>query len=311
MVDRHGDGVAAWAARAAVEDGAGRVPEAWGLYRPETEHDACGIGFVAHIKGEKSRAIVEQGLEVLLRMAHRGASGADPETGDGAGILLQLPHRFFKREGIRHGWEIPRRRRYGVGMVFLPQDPRQRQACEEIFAEVVAEEGQKVIGWRDVPVDDSVVGRVARETLPYIRQVYVGCRRVVPSALERKLYTIRKLTENRIRERGVDPDRRFSVASLSSETIVYKGLLLPHQLPRFYADLRDPELVSALAVVHSRFSTNTFPTWDRAQPCRYIAHNGEINTLRGNYNWMRAREKGVAVRHQSALPLAHGARGLP
>jgi len=269
------------------------LPAAWGLYEPKTERDECGIGFVAHIKGEKSHDIVEQGLEILLRMAHRGACGCDPDTGDGAGILLQLPHRFFKREGLRHGWEIPRRRRYGVGMVFLPQDPRARAACEEIFAEVVAEEGQKVIGWRDVPVDETVVGWLARETVPVIRQIYVGCRRVVPSALERKLYTIRKLTENRIRERGVDPDARFHVASLSSETIVYNGLLLPDQLPRFYADLRDPELVSALAVVHSRFSTNTFPTWDRAQPCRYVAHNGEINTLQGNRNWMRARSAGL------------------
>ena len=269
------------------------MPDAWGLYDPKQERDACGIGFVAHIKGDKSHDIVEQGLEILKRMSHRGACGCDPETGDGAGILLQLPHRFFKREGLRHGWEIPRRRRYGVGMVFLPQDPRQRQACEEIFAEVVAEEGQKVIGWRDVPVDESVVGWLARETLPVIRQIYVGCRRVVPSALERKLYTIRKLTENRIRERGVDPDARFHVTSLSSETIVYKGLLLPDQLPRFFHDLGDPDLVSALAIVHSRFSTNTFPTWDRAQPCRYVAHNGEINTLQGNRNWMRARSAGL------------------
>ncbi|MCC6621705.1 MAG: glutamate synthase large subunit [Deltaproteobacteria bacterium] len=270
-----------------------RQPEAWGLYRPETEHDACGVGFVANIKGDKSRDIVEQALDVLLRMAHRGACGCDPETGDGAGILIQLPHRFFKREALRHGWEVPRRRRYGVGMVFLPDDPREQKACQDILEAVVEEEGQKVVGWRDVPIDDRVVGRVARETLPVIRQVYVGCRRVVPSALERKLYTIRKLTEHRIRERGVDPRRRFHVASLSSETIVYKGLLLPHQLPAFYEDLRDPELVSALAVVHSRFSTNTFPTWDRAQPCRYIAHNGEINTLQGNRNWVRARSAGL------------------
>ncbi len=277
----------------AEDGGAGALPGPWGLYRPELERDACGIGFVAHIKGQKSHGIIEQGLEVLNRMSHRGACGCDPETGDGAGMLIQLPHRFFKREGLRHGWDIPRRRRYGVGMVFLPQDPRQRQACEEIFAEVVAEEGQKVIGWRDVPVDDGVVGWLAKETIPVIRQIYVGCRRVVPSALERKLYTIRKLTENRIRERGVDPDGRFHVASLSSETIVYKGLLLPAQLTRFYRDLTDPELVSAIAVVHSRFSTNTFPTWDRAQPCRYIAHNGEINTLQGNRNWMRARSAGL------------------
>ncbi|PIE18787.1 MAG: glutamate synthase large subunit [Proteobacteria bacterium] len=265
------------------------IPERWGLYDPRFEHDACGVGFVAHIKGEKSRRIVESALDVLERLAHRGAAGSDPDTGDGAGILLQLPHRLFKREGLRHGWQMPRRRRYGVGMVFLPQDHKQRRACEDAFEQVVAEQGQRVIGWRDVPLDVRQVGRVARETLPTIRQIYIGSRRVIPSAMERKLYVIRKLTENRIRERGLDPDGRFHVASLSSERIVYKGLLLPHQLPGFYQDLQDPDMVSALAVVHSRFSTNTFPTWDRAQPCRFVAHNGEINTLQGNRNFMMAR----------------------
>ncbi|HRE91471.1 MAG TPA: glutamate synthase central domain-containing protein, partial [Myxococcota bacterium] len=269
------------------------LPAPWGLYDPDREHDACGIGFIAHIKGEKSHRIIEQGLEVLLRMAHRGAAGADPETGDGAGILIQLPHRFFKREGLRLGWDIPRRRRYGIGMVFLPPDPEQRQACERIVAEVVAQEGQKLIGWRDVPVDETAVGRDARSTMPVIRQVYIGCRRVVPSALERKLFVIRKLIENKIFASDIDPHKRFHFASLSSETLVYKGLLHPHQLPRFYKDLSDPDFVSAMAVVHSRFSTNTFPTWDRAQPCRYIAHNGEINTLQGNRNWMRARSAGL------------------
>ncbi|MCB9735531.1 MAG: glutamate synthase large subunit [Deltaproteobacteria bacterium] len=269
--------------------GKGGLPGRWGLYDPRTEHDACGVGFVAHIRAEKSRGIVESALDILLRLAHRGASGCDPETGDGAGILLQLPHRFFKREGLKRGWDMPRRRRYGVGQVFLPQDARQRRACEEVMEEVVAEQGQYVIGWRDVPVDPAAPGRVARMTMPVVRQIYVGCRRVIPSALERRLYVIRKLTENRIRERGIDPEGRFHIASLSAETIVYKGLLLNRQLPRFYSDLTDPDMVSGLAVVHSRFSTNTFPTWDRAQPCRYIAHNGEINTLQGNRNWMKAR----------------------
>ncbi|TNF37107.1 MAG: glutamate synthase large subunit [Deltaproteobacteria bacterium] len=265
------------------------LPTRWGLYEPWTEHDACGIGFVANIKGEKSRGIVEQALDVLRRLAHRGAAGADPETGDGAGILLQIPHRFFKREGLRHGWDMPRRRRYGIGMVFLPQDPRQRRACEEAMEQVVEEQGQFVIGWRDVPVDVRAVGQMAKQTLPVIRQIYIGCRRVIPSAMERKLYVIRKLTENRVNDRGLDPDGRFHVASLSSETIVYKGLLLARQVPQFYQDLNDPDMVSAIAVIHSRFSTNTFPTWDRAQPCRYIAHNGEINTLRGNVNQMKSR----------------------
>ncbi len=265
------------------------VPGRWGLYEPQTEHDECGVGFVAHIRGEKSRGIVEQALEVLRRLAHRGAAGADVETGDGAGILLQLPHRFFKREGQRLGFEMPGRRRYAVGQVFLPPEPAARRLCEQIFEEAVTKEGQRVLGWRDVPVDPSVIGSSAREVMPCVRQIYIARRRVVPSAFERKLYVIRKLAEKSIRKRRADPRGFFHVASLSAETIVYKGLLLPRQLDAFYADLRDPDLVSGLALVHSRFSTNTFPTWDRAQPCRFIAHNGEINTLQGNRNWMRAR----------------------
>jgi glutamate synthase (NADPH/NADH) large chain len=264
-------------------------PGRWGLYEPDTERDSCGIGFVAHIKGEKSRAIVEQGLEILRRLSHRAATGSDPLTGDGAGILLQIPHRFFKAEGLRLGFDMPRRRRYGIGQIFLPPDPLVRAACEKILEEVVAEEGQAVLGWRDVPIDTTHLGTTARAVMPVIRQIYVRLRRVPPSAFERKLYIIRKLAENRIHARGVDPDGYFHVASMSTETIVYKGLLLPEQLPRFYRDLGEPDMVSALALVHSRFSTNTFPTWDLAQPFRYIAHNGEINTVRGNYNWVMAR----------------------
>jgi glutamate synthase (NADPH) large chain len=260
-----------------------------GLYDPRTEHDACGTGFVANIKGDKSRDIVEQALEVLRRLSHRAAVGADPETGDGAGILLQLPHRFFKAEGLRLGFDMPQRRRYAVAQVFLPRDPQARAACERIFEEVVVAEGQRVIGWRDVPTDPTQIGEQAREVMPVFRQLYVRLRRVPPSAYERTLYVIRKLTENRIRDSGVDPLGIFHVASCSSETIVYKGLLLPRQLPAFFLDLQAPNMVSAIAVVHSRFSTNTFPTWDLAQPFRYIAHNGEINTLRGNANWMQAR----------------------
>ena len=260
-----------------------------GLYVPSTEHDACGVGFVAHVKGEKSRAIVEDALEVLRRLAHRAACGADPETGDGAGILLQLPHRFFKAEGLRLGFEMPRRRRYGIGQVFLPPDPTERAACERILEEIVAAEGQRVLGWRDVPIDTRHVGSTARAVMPVFRQIYVRMRRVPPSAYERTLYVIRKLAENRIRQRGVDPKGYFHVASLSTETIVYKGLLLPGQLQPFYLDLDAPDMVSAIAVVHSRFSTNTFPTWDLAQPFRFIAHNGEINTLRGNVGWIDAR----------------------
>ncbi|HEX8824585.1 MAG TPA: glutamate synthase large subunit, partial [Archangium sp.] len=264
-----------------------RCPGRYGLYEPQTEHDACGVGFVAHIRGEKSRGIVEDALELLNRLSHRAAAGKDPETGDGAGILVQLPHRFFERE--RLGFALPPRRQYAVGMVFLPADEEARIACEAALEQVAADEGQRVLGWRDVPVDPSHLGRLAREGAPVIRQLFVARRRVVPSAFERKLYRIRKLAERRIRERNFDPDGQFHVASFSAETLIYKGLLLPRQLPRFYVDLQHPEFVSALALVHSRFSTNTFPTWELAQPFRYIAHNGEINTLHGNRNWMNAR----------------------
>ncbi len=251
--------------------------------------DACGVGFVAHIKGERSRDIVDQGLEVLRRLSHRAACGADPETGDGAGIMLQLPERFLRAEATRLGLVLPERR-FAIGNIFLPPDAEARGACERVLESVIEAEGQRVIGWRDVPVDTAHVGRVAREVMPVVRQIFVRMRRVPPSAWERTLYVIRKLAENQIRDTGCDPKSYFHVASLSTETIVYKGLLLPTQLPLFYRDLREPELHSAIAVVHSRFSTNTFPTWDLAQPFRYIAHNGEINTLRGNGNWMQARK---------------------
>jgi len=256
---------------------------------PSTEHDACGVGFVADIAGRRSRSIVDDGLEILRRLSHRGATGADPETGDGAGILLQLPERFFRAEGRRLGLELAEGRRFAIGQVFLPPGPAVRRACEQILEGAIAEEGQHVLGWRDVPIDRAHVGRTARDAMPVFRQIYVRMRRVPPSAWERTLFVIRKLAENRVRERGIDPGGHFHIASLSTETIVYKGLLLPGQLPRFYTDLQAPGLESAIAVVHSRFSTNTLPAWELAQPFRYIAHNGEINTLRGNYNWMLAR----------------------
>ncbi|MBK8012488.1 MAG: glutamate synthase large subunit [Deltaproteobacteria bacterium] len=264
-------------------------PDRFGLYEPAMEHDACGVGFVAHIKGEKSRSIVEQGLEVLRRLSHRAACGCDPETGDGAGILLQLPHRFFKRVGVELGFDIPPRRSYGVGQVFLPSDDKARAACERAIEEVVRAEGQRIVGWRDVPTDPRHVGRIAAQVVPVFRQVYIARRRLPPSTFERKLYIIRKLIGSRVRSEGLDPQGLFHIASLSSETIVYKGFLLPAQLPQFFPDLQDDAMVSAIALVHSRFSTNTFPAWDLAQPFRFIAHNGEINTLSGNRNWMLAR----------------------
>ncbi len=264
-------------------------PEKWGMYEPQTEHDSCGIGFVVHMKGDRSRQIVESGLEILHRMTHRSACGCDPETGDGAGIQIQIPHGFFELEANRLGFELPRRRRYGVGQVFFPNDPKLVAEIQAVFEEAIQEQGQRLITWRDVPVDPSKCGTIARQSLPTIKQVFIGARRVVPSAFDRTLFIIRRLTELRVAERGLDPDGRFHVASLSSETMVYKGLLLPEQLPTFYQDLSNSELTSAMALVHSRFSTNTFPTWDLAQPFRFMCHNGEINTVQGNRNWMAAR----------------------
>ena len=265
------------------------LPSRHGLYEPTLEHDACGLGFVAHLRGERSRSIVEQGLDILVRLSHRAACGADPQTGDGAGILLQLPDAFFRKEGLRLGFDIPEPRCFAVGQVFLPADPSARAACERVFTDVTEREGQRILGWRDVPVDASRLGWLARRSMPVLRQVYIARRRVVPSAFERKLFVIRKLVENHIRAEGLDPERRFHVPSLSSETIVYKGLMLPEQLASFYLDLQDEDVQSGLALVHSRFSTNTFPTWELAQPFRFIGHNGEINTLRGNRNHLNAR----------------------
>ncbi|QQR89656.1 MAG: glutamate synthase large subunit [Myxococcales bacterium] len=260
-----------------------------GLYDPQLEHDGCGVGFVAKINGEKSRGIVEDALQVLARLAHRSASGWDPETSDGAGILVQIPHRFFKEKIRELGIEPPRRRRYGVGQVFLPRDPRSRAACEAIIEQEAQNEGQEVLGWRDVPIRQELAGPFATEVMPVMRQIFVRLRRVSPSAVERKLYVIRKLAENRIHREQADPEGKFHIASFSTETIVYKGLILPERLGEFYLDLQDPLLVTAIGLVHSRFSTNTFPSWDLAQPFRLIAHNGEINTVRGNRNWMTAR----------------------
>ncbi|MFT3696692.1 MAG: glutamate synthase large subunit [Kofleriaceae bacterium] len=258
--------------------------------RPGSEfRDACGVGFVANIRGERSRKIVDDGLEILRRLSHRAATGADPDTGDGAGISIQLPEAFLRAEAERLQFDLQPNRKFAVGNVFLPPDPAMRAACEQLIEGAVHDEGQRVVGWRDVPIDPSVAGPVARDVMPVFRQVFVRMRRVPPSAWERTLFVIRKLAENRVRERGADPIGYFHIASLSTETLVYKGLLLPARLGQFFLDLQHPLVESAVAVVHSRFSTNTFPTWDLAQPFRYIAHNGEINTLRGNSNWMQAR----------------------
>jgi glutamate synthase domain-containing protein 2/glutamate synthase domain-containing protein 1/glutamate synthase domain-containing protein 3 len=264
--------------------------EELGLYRPDTEHDACGVGFVANIDGRRSHDIVAKGLQILDNLTHRGACGSDPLTGDGAGILLQIPHGFFHKECRRLGFELPRPGLYGAGMVFLPA--RERAACIALFEAIVREEGYVVLGWRDVPIYAGACGPLARAAMPAIRQVFVSCadEDCDPATLERKLYVIRKRVERSVRESELRDKDSFYVTSLSSRTIIYKGLLLPDQIPHFYLDLRDPAVETALAVVHQRFSTNTFPSWERAHPYRFLAHNGEINTLRGNINWMKARE---------------------
>ncbi|MDF9393157.1 MULTISPECIES: glutamate synthase large subunit [Methylococcus] len=271
------------------------LPQKQGLYDPRHEHDACGVGFIAHIKGKKSHDIVLQGLEILKNLTHRGAVGADPLAGDGAGILLQLPDAFLRKECARVGITLPEPGHYGVGMLFLPRDANKRRHCEEILTHYVTAEGQTVLGWRDVPVDNTGIGETVKAVEPFIRQVFIGrgAGRADQSAFERKLFVIRKQAENAIRDGQIAGDEMFYLPSLSSRTIVYKGMLLADQVGAYYLDLRDESLVSGLALVHQRFSTNTFPTWDLAHPFRMIAHNGEINTIRGNINWMAARRQSM------------------
>ncbi|HET9050985.1 MAG TPA: glutamate synthase central domain-containing protein, partial [Candidatus Dormibacteraeota bacterium] len=257
-----------------------------GLYDPRFEHDACGVGFVASIAGERSHAIVERGIEALLKLGHRGATGSDPCTGDGAGILIQVPDAFLRRVA---GFDLPPPGAYGVGMAFVPLDPDERERCTRIVAEACIDEGVRLLGWRDVPHDPEAVGVVARQGLPAIRMMFVGTVGVDGDALERRLYVLRRMIHARVAE--VFPDQRDHLyfCSLSSRTLVYKGMLTAEQMTAFYPDLLEADVASGLALVHSRFSTNVLPRWNLAQPFRMVAHNGEINTLRGNANWMRAR----------------------
>lgn len=265
-------------------------PRRQGLYDPQYEKDSCGIGFVVNIKGKKSHDIVRKGLQVLENLTHRGAQGADSHTGDGAGILLQIPHAFLKRVAGDTGVVLPEVGEYGVGQLFLPPTTDSRRLCEKVFTEIIAEEGLRLLGWRDVPVNSEQIGAVARTTEPFMRQVFIARDALNEVQFERKLYVIRKRVEKAVAESAIQGREHFYVASLSANTIVYKGLLLPHQMASYYQDLNDERMVSALALVHSRFSTNTFPTWPRAHPYRYVCHNGEINTLKGNVNWMKARQ---------------------
>jgi len=263
-----------------------------GLYA-NAEHDACGVGFVAHIKGQKAHSIVQQGLKILENIDHRGAVGADPLMGDGAGLLIQIPDEFYRAEMAKQGVELPPPGEYGVGMIFLPKESASRQACEQELERAIKAEGQVLLGWRDVPVDrDMPMSPLVREKEPVIRQVFVGRGPdiLVPDALERKLYVIRKTASSKIQSLNLTHSSEYYVPSMSCRTIIYKGLLLADQVGKYYIDLRDERVVSALALVHQRFSTNTFPEWPLAHPYRMVAHNGEINTVKGNFNWMRARE---------------------
>ncbi len=270
------------------------LPAKQGLYDPAHEHDACGMGFVVDLKNRKSHDIIKQALQILISLEHRGACGCEKNTGDGAGILIQTPHAFLKKECEKLGMDLPLPGLYGVGNVFLPKDVAARKRCVKIFEDIVAEEGQEVLGWRDVPTDNSMIGPTALNAEPFMRQVFIKKGKVKETpdglAFERKLCIIRKRGIRKVRRAGIPNGESFYIASLSHKTLVYKGMLNSSQLGPYYPDLNDPDMKSALGMVHSRFSTNTFPSWNRAHPYRYLCHNGEINTLRGNINWMHARE---------------------
>ena len=273
-----------------------RTHKPQGLYHPSNEHDACGMGLVASIKGEKSHEIIRKGLEVLINLTHRGAAGCDPETGDGAGILIQIPHEFFVQECGELGIALPEPGAYGVAMCFLPVERHNRLQCEGVFERIVQEEGLTVLGWRDTPLNGDAVGREARASQPYIQQMFVSRPEgsehasLDEDAFERLLYRVRRRTENEIANSEIEEKDIFYVPSFSCRTIIYKGLMLAPQIERFYFELANPLVKSALCLVHQRFSTNTFPSWKLAHPYRYVAHNGEINTIRGNVSWMTARQ---------------------
>ena len=268
-----------------------RIPFSQGLYHPHNEHDACGMGLVASIRGEKSHEIIRKGLEVLINLTHRGAAGCDPETGDGAGILIQIPHVFFARECGELGMQLPGPGEYGVAMCFLPVDKHSRLQCEGVFERIAQAEGLTVLGWRDTPVNGDAIGREARASQPYIEQLFVGRPKGMDEeTFERLLYRVRRRTENEVAESEIEGKDDFYVPSFSCRTIIYKGLMLAPQIEKFYFELANPLVTSALCLVHQRFSTNTFPSWKLAHPYRYVAHNGEINTIRGNVSWMNARQ---------------------
>ncbi len=267
-------------------------PAKQGLYDPAFEHDACGVGFVADMHGRKSHQILQQALQVLTNLDHRGAAGSEPNTGDGAGVLLQMPHKFLQEAAKKARFTLPAAGEYGCGIIFLPRNPTVRRKIEQAFERIIQSEGQHFLGWRTVPTNNASLGETAKSCEPFMRQIFIGRGDGVTDeiAFERKLYLIRKRSYSEIRTSTMAGAEQWYVTSLSSRTLVYKGMLLTDQLAKYFPDLSDPAMETAIGLVHSRFSTNTFPSWDRAHPYRYIAHNGEINTLRGNINWMHARE---------------------
>ncbi len=269
------------------------LPQKQGLYDPKFEHDNCGIGFIANIKGKKSHDIIIDAIEILKKLAHRGGVGSEPDTGDGAGILIQIPHSFMKKVCANDGITLPKEGDYGVGMLFLSPDTETRANSLNKLEKIISDEGMEYLGYREVPTYANCIGKTAKEAMPHIVQIFIKRPAHVAQGLEfeRKLFIILKRSEREIRYCGQDKDSYFYFTSLSSRTIVYKGMLTPDQVSSFYLDLMDLDMSSAIALVHSRFSTNTFPSWERAHPNRFVIHNGEINTIRGNVNWTNAREK--------------------
>jgi glutamate synthase (NADPH/NADH) large chain len=266
------------------------LPEKQGLYNPSMEKDSCGVGFIAHIKGEKSHEILQQGLEILKNLQHRGAVDADANTGDGSGVLLQIPHEFLKQETEKLDVSLPAYGDYGVGMIFLPREPHSRIFCEGVVERILKEEGQKLLGWRTVPVNEEACGEAARATRPVVVQLFIDRNGQPKEVFERKLLMVRKRIQKTITDTQKPYTESFYICSLSTQTMIYKGLIAGSRLKEFYLDLSNPQMTTAIVMIHERYSTNTFPSWKLAQPFRYIAHNGEINTIRGNINWMQARE---------------------
>ncbi|MFH1091424.1 MAG: glutamate synthase subunit alpha, partial [Pseudomonadota bacterium] len=259
------------------------------LYDPSFEHDACGIGFIANIDGRQSPSLIRQGMEILINLTHRGAAGSDPDTGDGAGLLFQIPDYFFRSGAAGLDFELPPAGEYGVGMVFLPQDRFARRECMQILEDEAAAMDCKVLGWREVPVNRSALGSAARSNCPEVMQIFLKSPGPDPMAFERRLYVIRRLAEKHVGDLDIEGTDQFHIPSFSARTICYKGMMFARQVAPFYPDLTSEAMTSALVVFHQRYSTNTFPTWALAQPFHYLGHNGEINTLRGNINNMLAR----------------------